>query len=34
MRSPAAIAALTVVTFARPASGPGIWPFCSAVSIR
>ena len=34
MSSPAAIAALTSVTFARPASGPGICPRCSAVSAR
>ena len=34
IRSPDLIAPLTIVTFARPASGPGIWPCCSAVSVR
>ena len=34
IRSPALIALLTSVTFASPASGPGICPFCSAVSVR
>ena len=34
MRSPASIAARTVVIFASPDSGPGIWPFCSALSVR
>src|SRR5204863_9316796 len=34
MRSVAAMAALTVVVLASADSGPGIWPFCSAVSVR
>src|SRR6059058_4049256 len=32
--SPALMAALTIVTFASPASGPGTCPRCSAVSVR
>ena len=34
IRSPAAIAARIVVTFASAPSAPGIWPRCSDVSMR